>query len=165
MNRDAIAFREFVSRLPPGGAVLHAGCGEGRLLAQLARAGFKAEGFDEDEREIASARANAPAARIWQSGFLLLQLPAAHYDGIWAHASLQKLPESGYQRALGAFFAALRPGGLVFVTFRTSGERTRDHFASLLRQSGFDTKLEGRNEQNPEELAFFAVRVGARSLA
>jgi 2-polyprenyl-3-methyl-5-hydroxy-6-metoxy-1,4-benzoquinol methylase len=173
---DQAALQEFCSRIPQGGKVLDAGCGTGRDLRVLNRLGFQSEGFDASSEMVTIARAQS-GCKVWQADLMLLSLPKESYDAVWAHGVLSHLPAPGCQRAMASFFAALKPNGTLFVSI-TEGEgqsedrtddpsgpaRTiyryrADDFASLIRQSGFQVVVQGRNPARPELLAFIAKRI------
>jgi predicted TPR repeat methyltransferase len=138
--------------------------------------GFQAEGFDASERMVAMARAQS-GCRVWQADLMLLSLPKESYDAIWSHGVLTHLPASGCQRAMASFFAALQPGGMLFVSItegegisedrmddpsgpaRTIHRYRSDDFASLIRQSGFQVLAQGRTQARPDQLAFIAKRI------
>ncbi len=173
---DQSALQEFCSDLPKGGLVLDAGCGTGRDLRYFNRLGFQAEGFDASNEMVSIARAQS-GCRVWQADLMLLSLPKENYDGVWAHGVLSHLPAPGCQRAMASFFAAMKPGGTLFVSIAegegNSEDRTddptgparmiyryrSDDFASLIRQSGFRVIAQGRNPSRPELLAYIAKRI------
>ncbi|WP_439673618.1 methyltransferase domain-containing protein [Embleya sp. MST-111070] len=101
------------------GAVLDAGCGTGavtrRLRAELADPHTRLVGLDADERLLAVARAEAPAAGIdYVAGDLAEPpLPAGSFDLVLARYVFQHLADPvGAARALAAL---LRPGGVLAV--------------------------------------------------
>ena len=53
---------------------------------------------------------------ILQQKFLSLELPKHAYDGIFANASLFHVPSQELPRVLGDLHAALRPGGILFLS-------------------------------------------------
>ena len=59
------------------------------------------------------ARADS-ACEVWQQDFLKLELPAAHFDGIFANAALFHIPIQELQRVLRQLHASLKPGGVLF---------------------------------------------------
>jgi SAM-dependent methyltransferase len=62
---------------------------------------------------VAMARADT-GCEIWQQDFLRLKLPAAHFDGIFANASLFHVPSRELPRVLRELHAALKPRGVLF---------------------------------------------------
>lgn len=173
---DQAALQEFCSRLPPGGRILDAGCGTGRDLRFFNRSGFLAEGFDASDEMVTMARQQS-GCKVWQADMMLMSLPKENYDGIWAHGLLSHLPAPGCQRAMASFFASMKKGGTLFVSIREgegNGEDREDDpsgparmiyryraddFASLIRQSGFQVQVQGRNPLRPEVLAYIAKRI------
>jgi SAM-dependent methyltransferase len=102
--------------IPRGGAcgrALDAGCGAGRLLRLLARAGWDAEGLEWDAA--AAARARASSGRpVTVGDFFRAPLPPAAFDLIVLHHVLEHLPDPAAAVARAA--QLLAPGGrVVFV--------------------------------------------------
>jgi len=94
-------------------AILDLGCGPGRDLATFRALGHEAIGVDGAARFVAMARAHS-GCEVWQQNLLALALPAARFDGIFANAVLQHVPESELARVLGELRAALKPRGALF---------------------------------------------------
>lgn len=173
---DSAALREFCGRLPAGGRVLDAACGTGRDLRYFLKAGFQAEGFDASQAMVDLARRNS-GAKVWQADLLLLSLAREGYDGVWANRALIHLPPAGCQRVMASFFAALRPGGILFVSSEAGEGQIPDRkddpsgparwiyrypaddFASLIRQSGFRLLLIGNEVGAVERVGFLASRI------
>jgi len=59
---------------------------------------------------------NTVAAEVWVQDFLALDLPAAHFDGVFANASLFHVPVRALPRVLRELRAALVPGGVLFAS-------------------------------------------------
>ncbi|MBE0969723.1 class I SAM-dependent methyltransferase, partial [Escherichia coli] len=93
--------------------ILDFGCGPGRDLATFRRLGHQPVGLEGTPRFVEMARADS-GCEVWQQNFLALRLPAGHFDGIFANASLFHVPGSALPRVLGELFEALRPGGVLF---------------------------------------------------
>jgi SAM-dependent methyltransferase len=51
---------------------------------------------------------------VWEQDFLALRLPAGHFDGIFANASLFHVPRTELPRVLGELHATLKPDGALF---------------------------------------------------
>lgn len=153
---DVSAIRAFAEQLSAGARVLVASCGKGLDLAYLAHLGFQASGFDGSEDNVVAARTNS-GCEVWRADPMMLSLARESYDGIWAHGTFIPLPLHGCQRVMGSFFAALKPGGILFVS--TEGAYSRDDFASLIRQSGFSILMDGGEPGNPGRMAFICRRV------
>lgn len=98
---------------PPPFALLDLGCGPGRDLATFRALGHHATGLEGAPRAAAMARAHS-GCPVWQQSFLALQLPAAHFDGVFANASLFHVPGQALPRVLRELHACLKPGGVLF---------------------------------------------------
>lgn len=95
--------------------ILDLGCGPGRDLAAFRALGHEPVGLDGSARFVAMARQHS-GCEVWQQDFLALHLPAAHFDGIFANASLFHVPSRELPRVLGELFATLKPGGVLFAS-------------------------------------------------
>jgi len=95
------------------GRILDLGCGPGRDLATFRRLGHEAVGVDGSARFVAMARRHS-GCEVLQQDFLALDLPAEHFDGVFANASLFHVPRQELPRVLGELRTALRSGGVLF---------------------------------------------------
>jgi hypothetical protein len=136
--------RLFCERLPSQGRIL---VSEAADLAYFRESGFQAETFDASEQKIGFFRPEKEA-----------------YDGIWVDRSLFSLPTKLYLRTTQIFFSALKPKGLLFISFLEGlegpeGQLFRlEDYASMLRQCGFEPLMEGRNPvQTPGDKAQIAI--------
>jgi SAM-dependent methyltransferase len=186
-RRDADALERFAELArPPADApesapralrVLDLGCGAGGDLAWFAARGHVAEGLERCARLAELATARASSARVRLADARLAKLPREGFDAVWANRFFPELDPVGAQRTLIQLFASLRPRGVLFASL-TEGEgviedradnpagpaRTlqlwrSEAFAALLRQSGFNPVLTGRDLRDPSRLAFFCRRV------
>ena len=114
--------QRFLAQLQPGSDVLDAGCGSGRDAKAFADAGFRVSAFD----------ASATLARLASShcGFEVAHRrfdevdEIAQFDGIWCCASLLHVPLDAMPATLDRLWRALRPGGVLYVSFKHGrGER------------------------------------------
>ena len=94
-------------------AILDLGCGPGRDLRAFSALGHAATGLDGAAELVALARAETDCTVLHQD-FLALDLPAAHFDGVFANASLFHVPGSQIARVLAELAASLKPGGVLF---------------------------------------------------
>jgi SAM-dependent methyltransferase len=93
--------------------ILDFGCGPGRDLRAFADLGHVAIGLEGAARFAEMARAHS-GCEVWCQDFLALDLPAGHFDGIFANASLFHVPGSALPRVLRQLHAALKPRGVLF---------------------------------------------------
>jgi SAM-dependent methyltransferase len=93
--------------------ILDFGCGPGRDLAEFQRRGHEAVGVEGCEAFVRMARA-LTGALVYHQQFLALQLPASHFDGVFANASLFHVPSQELPRVLGELWSCLVPGGILF---------------------------------------------------
>lgn len=95
--------------------ILDLGCGPGRDLAAFKALGHAPVGLDGSAAFVAMAREHS-GCEVWQQDFLALDLPAGHFDGIFANASLFHVPSRDLPRVLRELHAALQPGGVLFTS-------------------------------------------------
>lgn len=93
--------------------ILDLGCGPGRDLADFRARGHIAIGVEGAASLAQMARAHS-GCEVWEQDFLALDLPAAHFDGIFANASLFHVPAQELPRVLKTLHAALKSGGVLF---------------------------------------------------
>ena len=93
--------------------ILDFGCGPGRDLKTFSALGHTAVGLEGAERFAEMARAYS-GCTVWHQDFLALDLPADHFDGVFANASLFHVPSAALPRVLRELHAALKPHGVLF---------------------------------------------------
>lgn len=93
--------------------ILDFGCGPGRDLKAFTNLGHRVIGLEGAAAFADMARA-ASGCEVWQQDFLQLQLPAGHFDGVFANASLFHVPAQELPRVLGELHATLKPRGVLF---------------------------------------------------
>jgi len=117
------------SLLPPGAAVLDAGCGTGRVAVELARHGYQVVGVDLDEGMLAGARAKAPDLHWCVADLAAPDLageiglaPGRRFDIVVAAGNVMIFLEPGTEGAVVANLAGvLAPGGLLVAGFQLDG--------------------------------------------
>jgi SAM-dependent methyltransferase len=93
--------------------LLDFGCGPGRDLIYFRSLGHTPVGLDGSIRFVEMARRSA-GCEVLHQDFLRLSLPSAHFDGIFANASLFHVPSRALHGVLCALHCSLRPGGVLF---------------------------------------------------
>ncbi len=93
--------------------ILDLGCGPGRDLRTFRDLGHEAIGLDGAARFVDMAREHT-GCEVLHQDLLALDLPAAHFDGVFANASLFHVPAQELPRVLGELQATLRPHGILF---------------------------------------------------
>jgi SAM-dependent methyltransferase len=100
-------------RAEPPLTILDFGCGPGRDLKAFVQRGHRVVGLEGAPALAAMARAHSDC-EVWQQDFLQLELPAAHFDGVFANASLFHVPRQELPRVLRQLHATLKPDGVMF---------------------------------------------------
>ncbi|MDH3210819.1 MAG: class I SAM-dependent methyltransferase [Burkholderiaceae bacterium] len=94
-------------------AILDFGCGPGRDLKTFWQLGHHATGLEGAPRLAEMAR-KVSGCEVLQQSFLALDLPAGHFDGVFANAALFHVPSQALPRVLSELHATLKPGGVLF---------------------------------------------------
>lgn len=113
----------FLTRLPMSGAILDAGSGSGRDTLAFLAAGYDVDAFDASEVLVGlSSRLTGRQTQL--SRFETYEGPKAHYDGVWALASLLHVLEADLPDSVRRLANVLKPGGWLFANFKLGeGER------------------------------------------
>ena len=93
--------------------LLDLGCGPGRDLKTFADLGHTAIGLEGLAQFAAMAREHS-GCTVWQQNLLAMDLPAQHFDGVFANAVLFHVPARELPRVLRELHATLKPGGVLF---------------------------------------------------
>lgn len=139
-------YTPFLAELPANAQILDAGCGSGRDAHAFQQLGHQVSAFDA-----------SPAMAEHASRLLNVTVPVRRfaeideverYDGIWACASLLHVPESQLPDAFERLWRALKPGGVLYCSFkRGQGERLHHerHFtdADEARLAAWTQQLSG----------------------
>ncbi len=118
----ATLYAPFLEVMPPGARILDAGCGSGRDSLAFMQHGYHVEAFDASPAMAALASRhlgqNVHVRRFDEVDWV------ARFDGIWACASLLHVRWANLPDALGRLALALKPGGLLYASFKYGrGER------------------------------------------
>jgi SAM-dependent methyltransferase len=112
VEQNIEALLRHILAVPPF-TILDLGCGPGRDLKTFVQRGHRATGLEGAQALAEMARAHS-GCEVWQQDFLSLELPDAHFDGVFANASLFHVPRQELPRVLGELHATLKPGGVLF---------------------------------------------------
>ena len=112
VSQNITTFLQHIKNAPPY-AILDLGCGPGRDLKVFTELGHTAVGLDGALRFVEMARSYS-GCEVWHQDFLSLSLPAGHFDGIFANASLFHVPGRELSRVLKELWTALKPDGVLF---------------------------------------------------
>jgi 2-polyprenyl-3-methyl-5-hydroxy-6-metoxy-1,4-benzoquinol methylase len=117
-------YKPFLSRVPPGGRILDAGCGSGRDTLAFHNKGYDVVSIDASAKmvELAKLLTGRPVFRM---RFQEIQW-VEEFDGIWACASLLHVPKIEMDEVWRRLINALKPGGAWFMSFKKGqGESIR----------------------------------------
>jgi SAM-dependent methyltransferase len=164
-------FSQFV---PASARVLDVGCGSGRDLVALKRAGMRPIGLELSARLAAIAR-DYSECQVVEGDMRNPPFADAAFDGIWAAASLLHLNRADVGRTLWQLHRLLVPGGTLFASMKVGlgAERTPDgrlfsyflpeEWSGLLGAAGFlDVELRTEIADNAETPASVWIQSLAR---
>lgn len=115
----------FLAHVPDGGLILDAGCGAGRDAKVFLARGYRVAAFDASP-ELARLASEHLGQAVAVRSFDEVDERDC-YDGIWACASLLHLPAADIPEALRRLWAAIKPGGVIYLSFkRGDGERAHE---------------------------------------
>ena len=114
VRQNIAALLNAIEAAPPF-ELLDFGCGPGRDLKTFKELGHRPTGLEGAARLAAMARGYS-GCTVLEQNFLALDLPDAHFDGVFANAVLFHVPSVALPRVLGQLHAALRPGGVLFTS-------------------------------------------------
>ena len=107
---------DFMSKIPLGGQVLDAGCGNGAYSRYLSDK-FKVIGVDISEKQIELARQNAPKAQFICKDMTEITFPDEFFDGILSYYSIIHVPRDEHFDLIISFYRMLKVKGVVLLTF------------------------------------------------
>ena len=112
VSQNIAALLEAIPFDPPF-TILDFGCGPGRDLKTFAEKGHVAVGLEGAPRFTQMAREHS-GCNVWEQDFIKLDLPQAHFDGVFANAALFHVPSRELPRVLRELYVTLKPGGVLF---------------------------------------------------
>ena len=112
VRQNIAALLDHIEATPPY-TVLDLGCGPGRDLATFMTLGHRATGLEGSPTMAAMARSES-GCEVLEQSLLELDLPAGHFDGVFANAVLFHVPSQELPRVLRELHATLKPGGVLF---------------------------------------------------
>ncbi len=111
VSQNYEALLEAIEGEPPY-AILDLGCGPGRDLRYFRSLGHEATGLDGSMAFVTMARRYSGCDVLHQN-FLAMKLPANHFDGVFANASLFHVPSQELPRVLADIAETLKPRGVL----------------------------------------------------
>lgn len=112
VGQNYAALLEAIEGTPPY-RILDLGCGPGRDLRHFRTLGHTAVGLDGAREFVEMARSHS-GCEVLHQDFLAMALPAGHFDGVFANASLFHVPSRELPRVLRELAEALKPRGVLF---------------------------------------------------
>ncbi|AJC19369.1 class I SAM-dependent methyltransferase [Pandoraea pulmonicola] len=112
----ALLMRYFV----PGGRTVDVGCGNGRDAAWLAREGFDVVGYDNSPALVALARKTFPWVAFHVGKLPLLDNVTERFDNVVCETVLMHLPASEVPQAVDRLWTLVRPGGVLYLSWRVT---------------------------------------------
>jgi SAM-dependent methyltransferase len=114
VSQNIDALLRYIETKPPF-ELLDFGCGPGRDLKTFKALGHHATGLEGSHALAAMARRHG-GCEVLEQSFLELDLPAGHFDGVFANAALFHVPCQALPRVLHELHATLKPHGVLFAS-------------------------------------------------
>lgn len=130
------ARRRFLECLPQQARILDFGCGSGRDAKAFLDAGYVVDAVDGSP-ELCRAASEYAGIPVKQMLFQELDVKDV-YDGVWACASILHLPKTELSEVLMKISAALRPGGILYTSFKYGefeGMRSGRYFTDFTEET------------------------------
>ncbi|PRY63280.1 methyltransferase family protein [Knoellia remsis] len=159
---DIAMIDRFTALVGPGGAVLDAGCGAGRMLPVLACAGVRPVGADLAPGMVRRARTDHPEFDVQVASNDALPFSDNAFDGVFAWYSTIHTPDGVLPTMLHELGRVLRPGGVLLVAFQT-GVGMQDA-GRAYRALGYDVELV-RHLRTADVMSRWLAQAGIREVA
>jgi ubiquinone/menaquinone biosynthesis C-methylase UbiE len=114
-SEDIRLLDDLMHRLPPGAAVLDAGCGAGVPVAQILSQKFHVTGVDFSESQIELAMQHVPNAQFICEDMTRLNFPDATFDAISSYYAIIHIPREEHQVLFVNFHRMLKPFGIALL--------------------------------------------------
>jgi SAM-dependent methyltransferase len=148
----------FLALLPPRGRILELGCGGGWDAGAMIAAGFDVDPTDGTP-EIARKAEQRLGRRVRVMCFDALDARKI-YDAVWASASLLHVPRNFLPDILTLVFAALKPGGLHFASYKGGGTEGRDRYGRYFNYLSPDDLTDAYRRSGPWEVVSVSKYLG-----
>jgi 2-polyprenyl-3-methyl-5-hydroxy-6-metoxy-1,4-benzoquinol methylase len=128
-RRGSLFLAAATQSVPSGGYILDYGCGPGRISALLGRQGFRVLGIDPSPEMIVVAKEQdleSLPVEFRVFGTRPLDMAEATFDAIVCSSVIEY--EARPEELLNRFFAALRPTGVLIISFANSSSISRALF-------------------------------------
>ena len=135
VGRRRLVMNALAASVDQAGPHIDVGCGTGRLVAELWKAGHRAIGIDLDPERLAQARASSHGPNLVAGSATGLPIRSASAQVVTMLDVLEHLHDT---HAVREAFSALRPGGLLIVSVPAHSWlwSSRDEAAGHLRRYG-----------------------------
>jgi SAM-dependent methyltransferase len=135
----SITHRRFVEKViescPPGGAILDAPCGTGRLFELVLAAGRTVAGVDQSAGMLARARAKHPEVALQKIGLQELDFEGA-FDAVMCIDAMEYVFPEDWPRVLANLHRAVRDAGLLYLTVEQIDRAEIDEVFAEARAAG-----------------------------
>jgi SAM-dependent methyltransferase len=159
------AIEKLIALVPPGSAILDAGCGPGHHTRYLTRRGHEVTGVDLSEGMLSIARRSFFPSRFVRMDIERLQF-TMKFDAIWCAAAAMHVPRERMPTLLARFHRYLQPKGVIGLNLQVGRKsevacfgadrrffeyyESAHEIASMLEYAGFDVLDDdyGETERN-----------------